>query len=338
MRRGRRDGSKPAGLDHAHEPGQVRLPPPRPPDAVEGRDRAARVQRSVSGRSMASTTQQLARGTPHRTRSSARHRVAQVEQQAAEVDEVELADARRGRGRRRCSSQPLDRASRAPRVRSRSPSPAPLRAADRLHGRRRAARPASPTARGSSTSMATTSAAPRRSISKAQKPSNVPTSRQRLPFERCRERQPPDDRAGVEPARRHHARAPARACGTTRARRPGRRRVPRPPATRPSGHRSKEACRVPRRSARPLGTIRGCLRPGARSRGGCAMSPALVSHADAAAGRGGDASPLSRGVPRPGAPRPRLLAQHRRAGDVRGRARLWSSAAASIARSRARAG
>src|SRR4051812_46403106 len=34
---------------------------------------------------------------------------------------------------------------------------------------------------GSSTSMASTSAAPRRSISKAQKPSNVPTSRQRAP-------------------------------------------------------------------------------------------------------------------------------------------------------------
>jgi hypothetical protein len=34
---------------------------------------------------------------------------------------------------------------------------------------------------GSSTSIATTSAAPRRSISKAQKPSKVPTSRQRLP-------------------------------------------------------------------------------------------------------------------------------------------------------------
>ena len=87
---------------------------------------------------------------------------------------------RPGRGRRRCSSRRSTARARAPRARARSPR--------RLACARRAPRPprpwrspASPSARGSRMSIAITSAAPRRSISKAQKPSNVPTSRQRCP-------------------------------------------------------------------------------------------------------------------------------------------------------------
>ena len=64
------------------------------------------------------------------------------------------------------------------------------------------------------TSVATTSAAPRRSISKAQKPSIVPTSRHRRP-DRCRKEVAIDGRTTIEHALRDHAVARARACGTS---------------------------------------------------------------------------------------------------------------------------
>ena len=97
------------------------------------------------------------------------------------------ADGRAGRGRRpsgraaRRASPSASRASAKPCVRALDARAAPRR----RRSPRRRSRGGQSQRSGSSMSIATTSAAPRRSISNAQKPSHVPTSRQRRPSRRA---------------------------------------------------------------------------------------------------------------------------------------------------------
>ena len=127
-------------------------------------------------------------------------RVAQVQQQAADVDEVELTvhlrvevvDAQLA---------PVD--PRAKRLAGdREPGAAPLRSASAAITSAVAFAGQSHCA-GSRMSIADTSAAPRRSISKAQKPSKVPTSRQRWPARTAGSDSAATPRGSNQPGRDH---------------------------------------------------------------------------------------------------------------------------------------
>ena len=92
-------------------------------------------------------------------------------------------------------------------------------------------------------SIATTSAAPRRSISNAQKPSKVPTSRQRLPASDGGRISAAISRRSNQPGRLAPP-ARARACGTTGGPRPARAALP-PSPRRSRGQRSNTSAARP---------------------------------------------------------------------------------------------
>src|SRR5438067_3804457 len=81
------DQIEPAGLDHPPETGLVRIPPPRPPAPVEGCDREPREE---EGEGKVDPVDHDHRPVADRAKPFQRsHRVAQVHEQAAEVDQVE---------------------------------------------------------------------------------------------------------------------------------------------------------------------------------------------------------------------------------------------------------
>ena len=89
-RRGGAVSSNPAASARRASAGEVGLPPPGPPAAVEGRHRLAPVEQGLGQVDRVDDHGLAAADRAHRRERP--DRVAQVEQQAADVDEVEASD------------------------------------------------------------------------------------------------------------------------------------------------------------------------------------------------------------------------------------------------------